>query len=139
MTDITTDKIADNFIESFEKICFPAFKQKFAQVQGSLKERKKILENMTDYDWEAWGRLTTELREIADVISKYEYSNLKRPKIPPKIDFIDLPPAHLTRPSGIDCSPICGSLTRPTKSLHILVEINNGVCPTCKRPFFMNN
>lgn len=139
VSDIITDKIADNFIESFSKITYPEFQRQFKMKKAQLEDRKKVLANMKDYDYEAFGRLAEEMKEIRDIISEYEYSEMKRPIIPPQIDFIDLGPARFLRPSGMDCAPICGYLTRPTKTLHTFVEINNGVCPTCKRPFFEHN
>lgn len=133
--DITIDKIADNFIESFEKVAFPTFKARLKAMNEKLADRTKVLENMTTYDYQAYGDVAAAMKEVYDTVANYKYSELTRPHIPPRIEFVNLPRANFTRPKSFIGGPICGTLTRPSKSLAELKVIMEGTCPTCGRPF----
>ena len=132
--DITTDKVADEFLKSFETITFPVFKDKIARLKKEKENAQAVLDNMESYNWKAYSNIYDRLSEVYQKIKDYEYGYIEDIPVPdlsilpvsriqlgdiPIVEFYDLCPT-------LDCIP----------EVEDYVKVLNGVCPTCGRPLF---
>lgn len=132
--DITRDKIADNFLSSFQTITFPVFKEKIARLQKEHDSAKAVLDNMESYDWRAYDAIYEELSEIYQQIKDYEYCYIGDIPVP---DLSVIPVSNLQIPDIpiIQFYDLCHKITYP-KSLDDYLKVLSGVCPTCGRALF---
>lgn len=132
--DITRDKIADNFLSSFQTITFPVFKEKIARLQKEHDSAKAVLDNMESYDWRAYDAIYEELSEVYQQIKDYEYCYIDDIPVP---DLSVVPVSNIQIPDIpiIQFYDLCSRIPYP-KSLDDYLKVLSGVCPTCGRPLF---
>lgn len=132
--DITRDKIADNFLSSFQTITFPVFKEKIARLQKEHDSAKVVLDNMESYDWRAYDAIYEELSEVYQQIKDYEYCYIDDIPVP---DLSVVPVSNIQIPDIpiIQFYDLCSRIPYP-KSLDDYLKVLSGVCPTCGRPLF---
>lgn len=132
--DITRDKIADNFLSSFQTITFPVFKEKIARLQKERDSAKAVLDNMESYDWRAYDAIYEELSEVYQQIKDYEYCYIDDIPVP---DLSVVPVSNIQIPDIpiIQFYDLCSRIPYP-KSLDDYLKVLSGVCPTCGRPLF---
>lgn len=132
--DITRDKIADNFLSSFQTITFPIFKEKIARLQKEHDSAKAVLDNMESYDWRAYDAIYEELSEVYQQIKDYEYCYIDDIPVP---DLSVVPVSNIQIPDIpiIQFYDLCSRIPYP-KSLDDYLKVLSGVCPTCGRPLF---
>ena len=132
--DITRDKIADNFLSSFQTITFPVFKEKIARLQKEHDSAKAVLDNMESYDWRAYDAIYEELSEVYQQIKDYEYCYIDDIPVP---DLSVVPVSSIQIPDIpiIQFYDLCSRIPYP-KSLDDYLKVLSGVCPTCGRPLF---
>lgn len=132
--DITRDKIADNFLSSFQTITFPVFKEKIARLQKEHDSAKAVLDNMESYDWRAYDTIYEALSEVYQQIKDYEYCYIDAIPVP---DLSVVPVSNLQIPDIpiIQFYDLCPRIVYP-KSLDDYLKVLSGVCPTCGRPLF---
>ena len=132
--DITRDKIADNFLSSFQTITFPVFKEKIARLQKEHDSAKAVLDNMESYDWRAYDAIYEELSEVYQQIKDYEYCYIDDIPVP---DLSVVPVSNIQIPDIpiIQFYDLCSRVPYP-KSLDDYLKVLSGVCPTCGRPLF---
>lgn len=132
--DITTDKVADNFLSTFQTITLPVFRQRIADLQKEHDNAATVLENMESYDWKAYEEIASKLSDIYQKIKSYEYAYIEDIPVP---DLSVLPVSRIE----IDYVPIINfydlcPLVEYINELDDYVTIMNGVCPTCGKPLF---
>lgn len=132
--DITRDKIADNFLSSFQTITFPVFKEKIARLQKEHDSAKAVLDNMESYDWRAYDAIYEELSEVYQQIKDYEYCYIDDIPVP---DLSVVPVSNIQIPDIpiVQFYDLCSRIPYP-KSLDDYLKVLSGVCPTCGRPLF---
>lgn len=132
--DITRDKIADNFLSSFQTITFPVFKEKIARLQKEHDSAKAVLDNMESYDWRAYDAIYEELSEVYQQIKDYEYCYIDDIPVP---DLSVVPVSNIQIPDIpiIQFYDLCSRIPYP-KSLDDYLKVLSGVCPTCGRLLF---
>lgn len=132
--DITRDKIADNFLSSFQTITFPVFKEKIARLQKEHDSAKAVLDNMESYDWRAYDAIYEELSEVYQQIKDYEYCYIDDIPVP---DLSVVPVSNIQIPDIpiIQFYDLCSRIPYP-KSLDDYLKVLSGVCPACGRPLF---
>lgn len=132
--DITRDKIADNFLSSFQTITFPVFKEKIARLQKEHDSAKAVLDNMESYDWRAYDAIYEELSEVYQQIKDYEYCYIDDIPVP---DLSVVPVSNIQIPDIpiIQFYDSCPMISYP-KSLDDYLKVLSGVCPTCGRQLF---
>lgn len=132
--DITRDKIADNFLSSFQTITFPVFKEKIARLQKEHDSAKAVLDNMESYDWRAYDAIYEELSEVYQQIKDYEYCYIDDIPVP---DLSVVPVSNIQIPDIpiIQFYDLCSMIPYP-KSLDDYLKVLSGVCPACGRPLF---
>ena len=130
--DITVDRIAQNFLDSFKTITYPTFKQR---LQNLTKEREFIeqtLEVIESYDWREYQRIASEMQEILQITRMYSYAKLDNLKVPPDITVYDVPRTKL-RPIKFTKMKPPFELLNNINGVDELVQLQNGVCPVCGR------
>lgn len=131
--DITRDKVAEEFLAAFQNYTYPTFRQLIANKQQQLDMSKTVLESIVDYDVEGLDTAIKEMRDIYEVISHISYLNLENVPIP-DISIIELSPLELIAPPIVEAVPMFPNLEPIGKELDDLLDILNGVCPTCGKP-----
>lgn len=130
--DITTDKIADEFINSFQTITFPIFKDMIARKKKERENYQVVLDNLESYNWHDYDSIYNRMKEIYDAIGTYVYTHLEEVPIP---DLSIIPVQHfeLEQLPVIQYYDLCEHIYPIDKELKDYIDIINGVCPTCGR------
>lgn len=133
--DITTDKVAQEFLQTFKSITWPMFKQTLDRKKRELAADKAIIENMESYDWREYERIADQLNDIYNCIKDYKYFRFKKIPIPP-LDVIVLNQfkfSEIPMPKFYDPIP---HIEIDVEKLRDYKKICEGICPMCERPFF---
>lgn len=133
--DITTDKVADEFLRMYKTVTYPIFKDRITRLNSQVEKYKSILDNMTDYDWEAYGKVADEMLRVYKAIEYYQYYQIEELPIPPISKIIDLPLIQLDPIPIVRIGPIMQyGLYKMEEELNSLHDVLSGKCPTCGRP-----
>ena len=131
--DISTDKVADEFLKTFSTITFPVFKEKIKNLKRDRDTTQAILDNMENYDWRAYDKFIEEARPLYMALKDFEPLSLRKIPIPPasvipyeELQIRKIPIIHFYE---------YPSLLKPIEeSLSDYISIRNGICPTCGKP-----
>lgn len=133
--DITKDKVADEFLQSFKTITFPVFKDRVKRLRTEREHLQQVVDNMESYDWHAYDEMANKMHEVYLAIGPFVDAEIDKIEVPnldvaiihdvvisklPVIDFCDYPPI----------------LDDVSQELGDYVDVLNGVCPTCGKPLF---
>lgn len=135
VSDIVTDKVADEFIKTYESITYPLFKNRLKNLKSRKTALEDILSNMVDYDAADMKYFADKAIEIAKATNGYVPFRVKNLTPPPHVEF---QPVGNYRLKNI---PYFGeSLVRPKlQSLAAIAEdlqvLRDNKCPTCGRLF----
>ena len=132
--DIEVDKVAEEFLETFEKITYPVFKNMSKNYKLRIEEKRNALSLIDQYDWAAYGRIAKEIREVYGVISGYTYYMPGHIALCQPVEVVSVNPYVPSRMELFSCPQI---IYRPKSIMDTIVnlrKINEGVCPTCGRP-----
>lgn len=128
--DITTDKVADEFLKTFSTITYPVFKDRIKNLKRDRDATQSILDNMENYDWRAYEAFVEKARPIYLALQSFEPIEIR--KIPiPNYSLIPYEPITVRKLPVLrfyEYPPVIGKLER---TLGDYVSILNGVCPTC--------
>jgi hypothetical protein len=135
--DITIDKVADNFLKTFQTITFPVFKDKIAKLKAEHDHAKTVLETMEAYDWRAYDSLYERMHEVWMAIKDYEYMELENIPIP---NLAVLPVQHyeISNLPIVSFYDLCQPIAQINEELTAYVDVMNGVCPTCGKPLIVH-
>ena len=129
--DITVDKVAQSFLDSFKTITLPAFRKRLKDIETEKEYVDKTLDVLEEYDWREYESIIQEMEEVAGVTANYKYIQLQPISLPiydvePIVDLClkSIVPNEILMPAPNIC---------PIGSLSDLVSIYNKVCPTCGR------
>jgi hypothetical protein len=132
--DITVDKIAQNFIDSFKTITYPAFRQRLKNLKSEREHLETVLSVIDNYDWREYNELVTKLKRDYEVIKDYRFITIN------DIPLAEKPEYHLPKLKIRDIhmprlvSPI-GYVKDLSDALEAYQTVRKGFCPTCGRPF----
>lgn len=128
--DITVDRIAQNFLDSFKTITYPTFKQSLANMKREKEHVEKTLEVIEDYNWREYEQIADEMQSIMDVIRSYSFVKLDHLQVPPKVEFYNVIDCNLRKLHIPEMIPPFELLDK-VHGVDELVSMRNGVCPTC--------
>lgn len=127
--DITMDRIAEEFLNTFKTITYPLFTQRVAEYEKELKYIDNVLTSFQTYDWREYEKIQGEMEEVFNVIQGYTYLQLQP---------LDIPNFQIQIVEDIHLEPIVrdqliepAKYLTPIQSINDLVTILNGTCPTC--------
>lgn len=131
--DITVDRVAQNFIESFETITFPTFKNVIRTFNREKETIETIISNMESYDWRRYEDINTRMKEVYDVLFYYVDVDIPTLEIP-LMEIPPLPP-DIPRLSVICIFPEPPDIPLVLHTFDEYVTVLNGTCPTCGKLF----
>ena len=136
--DITVDKVADEFLNSFKTITFPVFKETIKQKEAQRTNLRMLKDNLESYDWRAYDEFVQDMSKRYQAIRTYKYMELEPIKVP-CLGLIQLSKTNI-KPIPIfkftEMKPNLESISKSLMAtLNNYVTTLNGVCPTCNRPF----
>lgn len=128
---IITDKVANNFVETYEKVTYPAFKQYVADLNSKISSSQRVLDGITFYDIPKHEDMLYKLRAYYRNVAHLVYYMPERLPIYKTVPMIEvtpytpsmLPVYKLLKP----IEPLV-DLTDVVREYHLTL---NGVCPTC--------
>lgn len=132
--DITTDKIADEFLKSFATITFPVFKERIERLRREKSNNEAILANMELYDWKAYEEDYKTLNDSYNKIKNYQFYQMKLVEVP-EVRIYQMPTFKVHALPAIRIYPLIPKVKDITNILSDYLKVLNGECPTCGRPF----
>lgn len=135
VTDIITDKVAQEFLDSFKSITFPTFRTKLNNARREKEQIENFMATVAHYDWQEYERLAQRMSYLLQVIDNYKFITVDDIDIPP-LGFKLMPTPEvkdLLLPLRYVTAPVISNLDT---ELDELIAVYNGVCPTCGRRFF---
>lgn len=131
--DITVDKIADEFLKTFQSITFPLFKDKIQKLKHEKEIYKSALENMESYDWKAYEDIGSRMRETYNILTKLNFLELNDIPIP-NLEILPVSELDIRPLPIIEFYDYVPDINTIDKELDDLLAVLNGVCPTCNKP-----
>ena len=131
--DITTDKIADEFLKSFKAITFPTFKERIARLTREKESDEAILANMESYDWKEYEGAYAELKQMYDRIKNYQFYQMKLVEVP-KVRIYQVSAFKVKALPVIKAYEMIPRVKDISGVLSDYAKVLNGFCPTCGRP-----
>lgn len=132
--DITTDKVAQEFLDSFKDITFPIFRNKLSAAKKEKESLETVIAAAGSYDWRVFEDIAKESDKILNMLEGYKFIRINELPIPP-LGFKIRATPHLRElpfPINIAKAPRVGFLE---SELNNLEAILNDKCPTCGRAF----
>lgn len=133
VTDITIDKVADEFLTSFKTITFPTFKNRIQRLTKEKEHLQELLDNMESYDWHAYEELATRMNQVYRAIAYYKEVQIDEIPIPP-LETMPLSEISIGQFPIITAYDYIPMIDAFDKELEDYVSVLNGTCPTCGRP-----
>lgn len=131
--DITVDKIADEFLKTFQSITFPLFKDKIKSLKHEKEVYESALNNMESYDWRAYEDIGNRMKETYNILSKLNFLELKNIPVP-NLEILPVSELELRPLPIIEFYNYVPEICLIEKELDDLLAVLDGVCPTCNKP-----
>lgn len=131
--DITIDRVAQNFLDSFKSITFPTFRSAMKTLNREKETIETIIGNLESYDWKTYEDIYNRMKEVYDIL--FYYVDVEIPEL--QIPLMEIPPLP---PSISNISVVCIFPAPPEipvtlRAFDEYVTILNGTCPTCGKLF----
>ena len=131
--DITIDKIADEFLKTFQSITFPLFKDKIQKLKHEKEIYQSALDNMESYDWKAYEDIAIRMTETYNMLNKLSFLEIDEIPIP-NLEVLPVNELNILPLPIVEFHNYIPSITPIDKELDDYLAILNGICPTCKKP-----
>lgn len=128
---IITDKVASAFVDNYQAITFPAFKQAAANLKNNIAITQNRLQQMTFYDIPRYEEMKRKLKFYSSVIQYMSPCSLKKLSIPVPIKYGNLKPVELKKLPMLTIIKPCEQLLSVKKHMEDYLTALSGVCPTC--------
>lgn len=131
--DITIDRIAQNFLDSFKDITFPTFKNALKTLKKEQETLEMLIDNLESYDWRKYDDIYVRMKEVYDVL--FYYVDVEIPDL--QIPLMEIPPLPPEIPNIkvvciLPAPPVIPAVLR---TFDEYITILNGTCPTCGKRF----
>jgi hypothetical protein len=87
--DLTSDKIADDFLSLYGEYTSTTFKLKEKEFRESKERIKSILDNIVEYDYEAYEKLGRKMKEYLLILKNLEFFDFEDINVPPNVCAFD--------------------------------------------------
>ena len=132
--EITVDRIAQQFLDSFKTITYPAFRQRLKNNKNEQEHIHQLLDNMENYDWRSYEDLSIKMQEVLDILNGYTFLKVDVLKLAPKPIDIGTYDLHV-RPIPMPQIFLLAPKVQPIEAYGRYIQLINGICPTCGRRF----
>ncbi|MCM1440762.1 MAG: hypothetical protein NC131_16410 [Roseburia sp.] len=131
--DITIDRVAQNFLDSFKTITFPTFKNTMKTLNREKETIETIIGNLESYDWKRYDDIYTRMKEVYNVL--FYFVDVDIPDL--SIPLMEIPPLPPDVPNlRVVCIfPAPPEIPVVLRTFDEYVTILNGTCPTCGKKF----
>lgn len=131
---ISTDAIAEEFIEAFEKITAQTFRSRLQNLQAQKLQLETLIDNCNVGNYERFRELSTEIGALLQAVKHYKPMVIDEISVPPDVEIIDLPAFEVTEIPLYEFGPIKSEVPFLDKELGELIQLLDGICPTCGKP-----
>lgn len=135
---VTTDTIAQNFLNNFKEITHKTAKDLLKQYNAKLEGIQKAKSTMMVFDYIAYIEINKKMLEIYNILKYLEPIELEKLVLPPNINLVDIEVPNLHRIMFLNPIPISPVLNSFLDVLNDMLEIQSGVCPTCGKKLIDN-
>lgn len=151
---VTTDKVANDFVETYEKETYPEFKSIVSSLKVKLETINQQLSSITIYDTEKYELILSRLKSYSRNIGLINTISITRLPITKAVKYIDIEPINVTRlpitkafkyidilPIKVNKLPIinivieCDVLSSLSSYIEDYTKSINGYCPLCNTKF----
>ncbi len=132
---VTTDSVAQSFLTNFKEITYKQASELKKTYKGKIDNLTLTLNNIAMYDYVAYEALLENLRKIYKIVKNLKSVHLEKIIAPPKVKYIDVQPIKLEKIKHVTFIPRLEKPVRLTDTLKRIQDYEQGVCPTCGRPF----
>lgn len=131
--DITIDRVAQNFLDSFKTITFPTFKNSLKTLNREKETIETIIGNLESYDWRKYEDIYAKMKEVYDVL--FYFVDVDVPMLTiPLMEIPPLPP-EIPKINVVCIFPAPPEIPMIMRAFDEYVTILNGTCPTCGKLF----
>lgn len=131
--DITIDRVAQNFLDSFKTITFPTFKTAMKTLNREKESLETIIGNLESYDWKLYDDIYARMKEVYNVL--FYYVDVEIPTLHiPLMEIPPLPP-DISSIQVVCIFPAPPEIPQTIRAFDEYVTILNGTCPTCGKLF----
>lgn len=128
---IITDKVANNFIEEYEKQTYPEFKKYAGDLRAKIDSSQRVLDGITFYNIQQYEDMLFKLKRYQRNVSHLvTYIPTKLP-ITGAFKYIDIKPIKLTKLPIYKVAPLAPTLVSLSSFIKDFYTAAQGLCPTC--------
>lgn len=128
---VITDKVASDFVESYEKITYPSFREYVKNLNSKINNMQSIIDGITIYDTEKYEDMLFKLKFYKVNVSELFIYNPEKIKINKALNYI---PMDIYTPTRLPIYTYIESFGIPISFIEDISNLNKviqGVCPTC--------
>ena len=131
VNDITSDKVADDFINLFQTVTYPLFKKKVEQINLALQNTQMLYDNLVDYDYEAYEDIQKRMLDVQTAIKGYAPFRFSWIRLPHNTELAPYRPFRFKNIPIHELGVPAPRFSYEQSGISELVSVLNGVCPTC--------
>lgn len=128
---IITDKVANDFIETYESITYPAFKKYASNLKSTVDNVERTLSSITFYDIPKHEDILYKLKNYQRNLEYIKICNVEKLPITKALKYVEINLINVVRLPIFKIIPLIEetiSLSRLLDDYHLAL---NGKCPTC--------
>lgn len=132
---IITDKVANNFVEEYEKMTYPAFKSYAADLKAKVESSQRILDGITFYNINEYEDILFKLKRYQRNIAHLRVHTPTKLPITKAFKYIDIKPVIPNRLPIYRVAPVAPTLSSLSSFIKDFYSAAQGLCPTCGTKF----
>lgn len=128
---LTSDVIAESFINKFKNITHPVFKKEYQRLSNELDSAKIARKAVVLYDTRAYSELRNKITRLHGVLQYLEKIEIEKLQIVPSVETIQLDKPNLTQFNFQTPAPNIKPLQSLFNLISDMYDVRHGICPTC--------
>lgn len=132
---IITDKVANNFVDEYEKTTYPAFKTYANDLKLKVEGSQRILDGITFYNIQQYEDILFKLKKYQRNVAHLMIHTPTKLPITKAFKYIDIKPVVPTRLPIYKVAPPVPTLSSLSSFVKDFYSAAQGLCPTCGTKF----
>lgn len=128
---IITDKVANNFVDSYENITYPKFRQYVSELNSTISTCDRELQGITFYSITEYEDVLASLKRFQHNLPYLSVVEPRRLPITNLLKFVELLEIHPKKLPIFWTPPQAPTMTSLYSEISRLSTASNGRCPTC--------